>query len=94
MNELVNDDSIIICLGLGCIDIDSFSNNIIKYDSESDYTKKWSLNKIKNHFNDQYEIDRFNYEYCKCNNIKYYNTNIDREKIITKILEEIKAYCE
>ena len=47
LKDFIEDDSIIICLGLGCINIDEFAKNVIKYDKENDYTKKWSLEKIK-----------------------------------------------
>lgn len=93
LKDFIEDDSIIICLGLGCITIDEFAKNVIKYDKENDYTKKWSLEKIKKHFYDQEIIDKFNYSYCKKMNIKYYNTNNNREAVFNKIINELDKSC-
>lgn len=93
LKDLIEDDSVILCLGLGCINIDEFAKNIIKYDQENDYTKKWSLEKIKKHFYNQETIDKLNYNYCKKMNIKYYNTNNNREEILNKIINELDKFC-
>lgn len=89
LKKILDDNSLIICLGLGGIELDKFLENIIKYDKENDYTKKWSVEKIKMHFYDQEEKDLFNKKICEENNIDYYNTFVNREDVFKTIIEKI-----
>jgi len=88
--KLTDEDDLIICLGLGCRNIDEIIDGIKKNDSEEDYTRTWTFEKLKNHFYDIELNDKLNYDFCKKNNISYYDTYLDRDKVFDKILSDIR----
>lgn len=85
-------NDIIICLGHGCRTLDEIVASIRINDTEDDYTKEWTEEKLNNHFKDIVEKDKKYYDFCTKNCIKYYDTFDNRkvvfEQIIQKILEE------
>ena len=88
--HLKNENDIIICLGLGCRSINEIIDEIRKNDKVDDYTKDWSNEQLYNHFYDIEEKDKYNFEFCKKNNIKYYDTFENRKELFEQILEDIK----
>ena len=90
LHNLINEKDLIICLGLGCRSIEDIVKGIKENDSENDYTKDWSEEKLYSHFHDIVEKDKYNYDYCIKNNIKYYDTYINRKETFDKILNLIK----
>ena len=90
LSSLLDENDLLICLGNGCRNIEEIINGIRENDTDSDYTKSWSDEKIKQHFYDIVENDKINYDYCLKNNIKYYDTYINRDKIFRQILNDIE----
>lgn len=90
LSNLTIEDDLIICLGLGCRSLDEIVKGIIENDKENDYTKEWPIDNLKKHFYDIVEEDKNNYSYCTKNNIKYYDTYINRENIFREIIDDIK----
>ena len=87
--ELVDENDLIICLGLGCRSVEEIVSGIKQNDKEDDYTKEWSEEKLASHFHDITEKDKINYEFCIKNGIDYYDTYLDREKKFEGILNKI-----
>lgn len=92
LHKLINDKDIIICLGLGCRSINDIANKIKEKDTIDDYTDKWTIEDIKKHFYDIEEKDKYNYEYCINNNIRYYDTYENREEVFNNIILDINEY--
>ena len=88
--KLIDNDDLIICLGLGCRNIDDIIDGIISNDKEDDYTKKHSKEQLKKHFYDIENKDKLNYNFCMKNNIKYYDTYENREEIFKEILNNLE----
>ena len=89
--NLKNDNDYIICLGLGTRTLDEIINGIKENDKDEDYTKNWSEEKIRNHFYNIVEEDKYNYDFCVNNNIEYYDTYLNREEVFNKIINNIKG---
>lgn len=62
-----------------------------KFNKIDDYTYNWDREKFKKHFYDLEMNDEFNYNYCKENNIIYYETFEEREKIMKEIVDMLKS---
>ena len=90
-NIIDKDNNIIICLGLGCRNIEDILSGIRNNDSSKDYTSNWSDEKIRNHFYDSEEVDKVNYNYCINHNIKYYDTYNNRNEIFESIINNIQV---
>ena len=87
--DLVDENDAIICLGLGCRTIEEIIEGIRKNDKLNDYTNDWTNEQIYKHFYDIEEKDKYNYEFCKKNNIKYYDTYENRKELFEQIIEDI-----
>ena len=90
LNNLLTEEDTIICLGLGCRSIDEIVSGIKENDSDEDYTKEWNEEQIKKHFYDIVDSDKYNYDYCINNNIKYYDTYENRKEIFEEIINNIR----
>ena len=86
---MIDEDSIIICLGFGCRKIDEIVEGIRRNDKENDYTKDWSTERLYKHFYDIVEKDKNNFEFCINNNIKYYDTYVNRKELFDKIMSDL-----
>ena len=89
LGKLTTEDDLVICLGLGQRNIDDIVNAVKSHDKESDYTYTWDEKRLSMHFQDSPKRDKQNYEYCKLNNIKYYDTYDNREEVFKTILDDI-----
>lgn len=87
--KLIDEDDLIICLGLGCRNIDEIVDGIKRNDKEEDYTSTWSSEQIKKHFYDIVDTDKLNYDYCLKNNIKYYDTYNNRTDVFNEIIQNL-----
>ena len=87
--SLLDENDLIICLGHGGRNIDEILKGIRENDTNADYTKSWSEEKIKQHFYDIVKNDNLNYDYCIKNNIRYYDTYINRKEVFMQILNDI-----
>lgn len=77
-------------MGFNKRNIDLIYDNQRKYNRSDDYTYDWSKEKFKTHFYDLEMADEFNYNYCLENDINYYDTFEEREKIMKEIVDMIK----
>lgn len=90
LNNAKSDEDIIICLGFKKRNIDLIYDNQRKFNKIDDYTYNWDREKFKKHFYDLEMNDEFNYNYCLENDINYYDTFEEREKIMKEIVDMIK----
>ncbi len=88
--SLINENDIVICLGLGCRSIEEIADGVMKNDTADDYTYGWNKEKIMQHFYSSIERDKENYEFCINNNIKYFDTYENRSEIFNDIFHFIK----
>lgn len=88
--KLIKSEDLIICLGLGRRNMEEIINGIRKNDTSSDYTNNWTDEQIEKHFHDIIKQDNINYNYCMKNNIKYYDTYTNRNKVFNQILNNIE----
>lgn len=86
---LIDENDLVICLGLGCRSLEEIVDGIIDNDEEKDYTKNWTKEQIKKHFYNIVDEDKENYSYCIENNIMYYDTYKNRKDIFYEILNYI-----
>ena len=91
LKSLTSEDDEIICLGLGVRPIEEIIGGIKSNDRESDYTKNWSEEKMKKHFYDLVQKDENNYNFCKNNGIKYFDTYSNRMEVFDEIIRHISA---
>lgn len=67
-----------------------FFDNIKKYDSKADWTINLTDSELMDYCNILYESEKNIKRFCKENNIKYYVTGNNREKVIDDIIENIE----
>ena len=89
LNNLIDDNDIIICLGFGCRKIEDIIDLIRNNDTNDDYTKNWSNEKMEKHFYDLTIKDKGNYDYCLKNKIDYFDTYENRNLVFEKIIEKL-----
>ena len=87
--NLLDENDYIICLGLGCKQIEEIARGVKMHDTNDDYTKEWTEEQIKAHFYDIPYVDQKNYEFCQENNIDYFDTFENREEVFDEILKRI-----
>ncbi len=84
------EQDIVICLGWGGKDTSDILALIHQHEGDS-YTKQVPDEKLLTLWGDIGSIDKQNIVICKNNNIKYYDTSIDRERVINLIIKNIQA---
>lgn len=87
--SLVDKEDIVICLGHGRKSLNEIIDNVIKYDTNNDYTKEWSKERLEKHFYDIEKKDEDNFSDCLKYGINYYDTTKRNNS-----LNEIIAYLE
>lgn len=87
---LLSNDDIIIFLGHNNLTNEEIYNNIMKYDTEKDYTHDWTYEKIKKHFGDINSIEQENKKICLDNNFIYKDTSIDRKQVFIELIDYLK----
>lgn len=92
LDELKNPDDIIICLGLGCRNLEQVVEGLEDHDIASDYTYQLTKDEKSKKFADIPNKDLFNYIYCKehTKNIYYFDTYNHREKVFNNIIDKLK----
>ncbi len=58
-----------------------------KYEKESDYTCKKTEQELDKIWGNIKDADINNLEFCKANNIKYFDTSVNRDKVFKDILK-------
>lgn len=81
-----NMDVKIICLGYTKITCDEALYEIRKNETKNSYTTKMTDNKVKDLILNHINYSKILREQCEENNIKYYDTSFDREKILTEAM--------
>ena len=72
----------IICLGYTEITCDEALYEIRKNETENSYTKKMTDDKVKDLILDHMNYSKILKKQCEENNIKYYDTSFNRDKIL------------
>lgn len=66
-------------------------NNIRKYDKDSEWTSKMTDDELLNYCDNLVEFNKNIQKYCIKNNINYYDTSFNRDKVMEKIINKIRV---
>ena len=91
---IADKNDIIICFGFGCRTINEIMEIISNYEHDNDYTKQFSFDKLLKFWGDLEIQDKNNIKFCKKNKLLYFDTSIDREKVIDKAISQIVKITE
>lgn len=83
------DNTIVLCLGLGNLKSDDMVNQCITYDTKESWTYGLSKEYLLEHAKDWYTSNEMLKIECPKYGIKYIDTSKDREKVLSKILENL-----
>lgn len=90
VHEMIDfDNTNVICLGLGDMQIDDMVNQCIKYDTEESWTYGLPREYLTKHANDWYNANEMLKKECPKYGITYINTSKNREKVLEDTLEKI-----
>ena len=91
---IADKNDIIICFGFGGRTINEIMEIIRNYEHDNDYTKQFSFDKLLKFWGDLEIQDKNNIKFCKKNKLLYFDTSIDREKVIDKAISQIVKITE
>lgn len=90
VKEMINfDNTIVVCLGLGDLNVEDMVNQCIEYDKKEDWTYGLSREYLRKHAEDWYNKNKMLKEECPKYGIKYFDTSKNRVEILNNILDEI-----
>ena len=95
VSEMINlKKTIVVCLGLGNLNVDEMVELCINHDTENDWTFGLSKEYLKKHAIDWYSANEMLKKECPKYKIKYYDTSKDRIKCLNNIINihNIKGY--
>ena len=84
------DSTIVVCLGLGNLNVDEMVELCIEHDIEKDWTFGLSKEYLKKHAIDWYSANEMLKKECPEYRIKYYDTSENREQVLNDIMCEIE----
>ncbi len=91
VKEMIDfENTIIVCLGLGNLNLDEMVELCIEHDIEKDWTFGLSREYLKKHAIDWYSANEMLKKECPKYGIKYYDTSENREQVLNEIMDEIK----
>lgn len=88
-NMIDFDNTIVICLGLGNLNVEDMINQCIKYDKEGDWTYGLSRESLREYAENWYRDNEMLKKECSKYQIKYFDTSKSRMETLNKILDEI-----
>lgn len=96
VNEMINfENTIVICLGLGDLNIDEMVEFCIEHDIEKDWTYGLSREYLREHAKDWFQANEMLKKECPKYGIKYYDTSKNRVETLNTIMKEIlDAVCK
>ena len=87
VKEMIDfENTIIVCLGLGKLNIDEMVELCIEHDIEKDWTFGLSREYLKKHAIDWYSANEMLKKECPKYGIKYYDTSENREQVLNDIM--------
>lgn len=90
VHEMIDfDNTNVICLGLGDMQIDDMVNQCIKYDTVESWTYNLLVEYLRKHAEDWYSANEMLKVECPKYGIKYMDTSANRKEVLNHILEEI-----
>lgn len=90
VKELVDfDNTIVICLGLGNLNVDDMVNLCIKHDKEEDWTYGLPKDYLRKHAEDWYSCNEMLKKECPKYGITYIDTSKNRYEVLNRILDDI-----
>lgn len=93
VKEMIDfENTIVVCLGLGNLNIDEIVDLCIKHDVEKDWTFGLSREYLKMHATDWYFTNQMLKKECPKYVIKYYDTSKNRVETLNNIMEKIEEY--
>lgn len=90
VHEMINfDNTIVICLGLGNMQIEDMINQCIKYDTEESWTYNLPVEYLRKHAEDWYLANEMLKRECPKYGIKYIDTSANRKEVLENIMKEL-----
>lgn len=90
VKEMIDfENTIVICLGLGDLNIDEMIELCIEHDKEKDWTYGLSREYLKEHAQDWFSANEMLKNECPKYGIKYYDTSKNRVEILNTIMKEV-----
>ena len=91
VKEMIDfENTIVVCLGLGKLNIDEMIELCIEHDIEKDWTFRLPREYLKKHAIDWYSANEMLKKECPEYGIKYYDTSENREQVLDEIMDEIE----
>ncbi len=91
VSKMINlKETIVVCLGLGNLNVDEMVELCINHDTEKDWTFGLSKKYLKKHAIDWYSANEMLKRECPKYKIKYYDTSKDRIKSLNNIIKDIE----
>ena len=91
VKEMIDfENTIVVCLGLGNLNLDEMVELCIEHDIEKDWTFGLSREYLKKHAIDWYSANEMLKKECPKYGIRYYDTSENREQVLNEIMDEIK----
>ena len=91
VKEMINfNNTIVVCLGLGDLNIDNMVELCIEHDTEKDWTFGLSKDYLRQHANDWFNANEMLKQECSKYDIKYYDTSKNRVETLDTILKDIE----
>lgn len=91
VKEMIDfEKTIVVCLGLGNLNVDEMVELCIEHDIEKDWTFGLSREYLKKHAIDWYSANEMLKKECPKYGIKYYDTSENRVETLNNIMSEIE----
>lgn len=91
VSEMINlKETIVVCLGLGNLNVDEMVELCINHDTEKDWTFGLPKEYLKEHAIDWYSANEMLKKECSKYKIKYYDTSKDRIRCLNNIIKDIE----
>lgn len=84
-------DDQIVCLGFGGRNLDAVADKVLACTEEGDYIFGCPKEKFLQHFYDLETTDRANMKFCQEANLNYYDTFLERPKVLQGIVNKVIA---
>lgn len=86
-----NEDNLIYVLAQKDITPEKMASDIKKYDTEKDWTYEMSYNELIKYCTNSIQKAKIIYEECKKYGLKFFDTSVNREKVLNDIMKDIEA---
>lgn len=91
VKEMIDfEKTIVVCLGLGDLDVDGMIELCIEHDIEKDWSFGLSREYLKEYATDWYYANEMLKKECPKYGIKYYDTSVNRVSVLNNIMNEIE----